>query len=366
MVPSFDFFLFSLLAGLTLGLAFVLDSPALVFLAALLAPFMAPALGISLGTITGVVRFVFMSAGSLGIGSLIVFLCGLLAGWAVQILPVQAHQQVIYHSQFHWAYLFVLVLGALLTHYLIVRSPNQRPLVTSVAVAYGLYAPVGAAGFGITSGIGGLWPNGLGLFLVHLLAVIISGVIMLAFLKIRPLNAAGYALSAVYVLGGLALLVVLVLPRVLAPAPQPAQVVSTATPVPGVAGVDVLQPTLTASPSLTPSRVASATPALATSTPTPTRTLVPSKTVTLTITAQPTPVWARINAEEGNGAIIREEPNYDGKVIQALLNGTLVEVLPDQVLEVKGTAWVKVRTVDGKEGWIVRLLLRTATPAPGW
>jgi SH3-like domain-containing protein len=88
--------------------------------------------------------------------------------------------------------------------------------------------------------------------------------------------------------------------------------------------------------------------------------------VTQTVTPAPTPVWARINAEEGNGAIIREEPNYEGAVIQALLNGTLVEVLPDQVVEVKGTNWVKVRTVDGKQGWIVRFLLRTATPAPGW
>src|SRR5512138_711867 len=69
MVPSFDFFLFSLLAGLTLGLALLLDSPALVFLAALLAPFMAPALGISLGTIAGTLRFVMQSLGSLSIGS---------------------------------------------------------------------------------------------------------------------------------------------------------------------------------------------------------------------------------------------------------------------------------------------------------
>ncbi len=51
--------------------------------------------------------------------------------------------------------------------------------------------------------------------------------------------------------------------------------------------------------------------------------------------------------------------------MQSLLNGSLVEVLNE--VQTNGTvAWVRVRTVNGKEGWIVRSLLRTANPAPGW
>jgi hypothetical protein len=79
----------------------------------------------------------------------------------------------------------------------------------------------------------------------------------------------------------------------------------------------------------------------------------------------PTPVWARISAAEGNGALVRAEPNYDAPVAATLLNGTLVEVLPD-VVNNGGVAWVHIRTVNNKEGWIVRTLLRTATPAPSW
>ena len=57
----------------------------------------------------------------------------------------------------------VRALGAGLTAYLIVRSPHQKPLVTSVAIAYELYLPAGVAGFGLTSGIGTLWLNSLSL-----------------------------------------------------------------------------------------------------------------------------------------------------------------------------------------------------------
>ncbi len=364
-VPSFDFFLFSLLAGVCLGAALLLDSPALVFLAALLAPFMAPALGISLGTITGAVGFILQSLGSLSIGSLIVFLCGTVAGWAVHLLPQRAYQQAILHSQFTWPDLLVLGLGAGLTAYLIVRSPNQKPLVTSVAIAYELYLPVGAAGFGITSGIAGLWQNGAGLFLTHLVWAALIGMLVLSFFGLRPLNAAGYLLGAGYAFIGIFAILFLFSTQASLKA---AQVLPGPQPQGGnIAGINIEQPSSTPSPSITPSPSLTATPSKAASTPTPTRTrtLVPTRTQTQTITPAPTPVWARISASMGNGALVRSEPNYNASVVITLLNGTLVEVLPE-VVDQGGSTWVHIRTANDKEGWIVRSLLRTATPAPGW
>lgn len=79
----------------------------------------------------------------------------------------------------------------------------------------------------------------------------------------------------------------------------------------------------------------------------------------------PTPVWARVNAKEGDGILIRSEPSFTANLVQSLLNGTLVEVLPD-VINSENVTWVKIRTVNGKEGWVVRSLLATATPAPNW
>lgn len=356
-VPSFDFFLFSLLSGLTLALALLLDAPALFLLAALLAPFMAPAVAMALGAVSGTGSFILQSLGSLGIGSLIVFLCGTIAGWASTLLPQRAYQQAGYYSSFSWPYFLVLVIGAALTAYLLARAPRQKPLVSSVAIAYGLYLPVGAAGFGLISGGSGLWPHGLILFLVHLLWTVVAAVLTLAILGLRPLNAAGYLISAVYGLvavGALALALPLASSTSLqAGAPSPESVTE---------GVSQVQATETPSP--TPSPTATAT---ATITPsiTPTRTLVPTRTATVTFTPEPTPVWARINASEGGGALIREEPDYDAAVVQSILNETLVEVLPD-VIDSGGVIWARVRLVNGKEGWIVRSLLRTATPAPEW
>jgi hypothetical protein len=362
VIPSFDFFLFSLLAGLCLGAALLLDSPALVFLTVLLAPFMAPAIGISLGTIAGTVRFILQSLGSLSIGSLIVFLCGMVAGWAVHLLPQHVYEQAALHSQFTWPDFIVLGLGAGLTAYLVVRAPHQKPLVTSVAIAYALYLPAGVAGFGLSSGISGLWLNAISLFFTHLLWAAIIGAGTLSLLGFRPLNATGYLLGAGYFLAGLIAIAVVYVPQppvLVAPAQQ--------TQAGNIAGVEIERPSPSPNSLISPSPSLAASHPTITITPTPTRTrtLVPTNTATLTITPVPTPVWARISAVAGNGALIRSEADYNAAVVSSLLNGTLVEVLPE-VVNSGAVAWVHVRTVNGKEGWIVRSLLRTATPAPGW
>ena len=354
--PSFDFFIFSLLSGLVLAAALLLDSPGLMVLAALLAPFMAPVVGISLGTITGTLSFVLQSLGSLGIGSLIVFLCGAVAGGAVNMLPARMYQQAAFHSQLTWPDFFVVILGAALASYLLVRLPKQRPLIASVAIAYSLYLPIGTAGFGITSGLPGLWPDGLWLFIINLVWAILIGTLGLSLLGLRPLNATGYLLGAVYTLAGIALLAIFYQPLLVAPA---AAVNPTALP-PTLSGQTMQQPTTSATPA--PTTVPTAT-AAQTSTLSPTHTLVPTRTPTLTLTPQPTPIWARINAEGSDGAIIRTQPSYNARVVQSLLNSTLVEVYPDPV-SAEGVIWVHVRTTTDKEGWIVQTLLRTATPSP--
>lgn len=372
-VPSFDFFLFSMLAGVVLGVGLLVDSAALVFLAALLAPFFSPMLGISLGTVTGAARFLLQSLASLIIGSLIIFLCGAVAGLAVPLLPEHTYLQATYHANFTWPDFIVLALGAGLTALLITRAPQQRPLITSAAIAYALYLPAGVAGFGLGSGISGLWPNALGLYLIHLLWAALIGTLVLGLVGLRPLNAAGYLLSAVYAIAGIAAIALLYvtipgLPAALVPGgsggpgsgeptavnAEQAALDLSATPLAALNATSTITPD--AGPTTTRTKVL---------TRTPTRTLVPSATATHTVTPVPTPVWAYIAAVGGDGAMIREEPSYDALVVSSILNGTLVEVLPD-VQESGGVAWMHIRMANGKEGWIVRNLLRTATPAPGW
>ena len=47
----------------------------------------------------------------------------------------------------------------------------------------------------------------------------------------------------------------------------------------------------------------------------------------------------------------------------ALMEGTEVKVLPETYEKGK-IFWVRIRTIEGKEGWIIQELLVTMTPVP--
>jgi hypothetical protein len=114
-------------------------------------------------------------------------------------------------------------------------------------------------------------------------------------------------------------------------------------------------------------RVETVTPATATPVSSTLAFILPAtQTPTITLTIEPTPVYAKINANEGGGANLRKMPN--GKFLAVLDNGTLVEVLPD-IQEVTGVTWAHVvATKNGIriEGWILQSVLVTATPVVNW
>ena len=383
LTPGLDFFLSALLSGFIFGLALLLDSPALVVLAALLAPFMGPALGPALAAVAGSLSYLLLSLGWLLAAGLIYFLSGTLVGIAARILPVTSAVQAAQHLRLDWTGLILLTAGVVFTTTLLARSPRQKPLVSSVAVAYSLFLPLGAAGYGLTTGIGAAWLNGLLGFAVHLFWTALCGTLVLIALGLRPRTTRGYLLSAVYLAGWLTIF----LAALLLPPTAPVTLASATAPETTAQASLAVQSTGTAAepatataaqPSSSPAAATTAATATAvqavpipttrpslTPTPTATRTLVPTPTPTITVTPQATPVWARIYAKGSDGAFIRKEPKYTSEIVIALLNGIIVEVLPDVIIEGNAT-WVKVRLTDGKEGWIVRSLLVTATPAPNW
>lgn len=348
VIPSADFFLFTLVCGLIAAVALLFDAPALFVLAALVAPFMAPVSGLSLATVFGSARFLLQALGSLLMGGLLVTASGAAAGWLSSLLPRQSHLQALAHTHFTWADLFLLAVGAVLTTLMLARAPKQKPLIPSVALAYELYLPLAAAGFGLTSQQSGFWPDGLIVFAVHLALAALLGALTLALIGLRPRTLFGYTVGSTLVLAGLAAVVVIsgfgtaLSTQVAMPPPTP-----------------TLTPTITLTPSITP------TPLPPTATLTPTKTLVPSRTPTLTFTPKPTPIYARIQAVGGDGAIIRQEPSTTSAYIRVVSNGMLVEVLPEST-EAGATIWVRVRTTgeDPVEGWILRELLATAAPQP--
>ena len=352
-VPPFDFFLYSLLAGVLTGAAAYIDSPAFYVLAALAAPFMAPLIGLSLATITGSVRFFLQSLGGMLLGSALVLSGGMLSGWlAGLLLPRRDLLHAIDHTHFDWPALLLLALGAIFAVWRSAQNTSrtngsQQPLLASAALAYTLYLPLGLAGYGLSNHAASLWPHGLIVFLVHLALAILLGAITFALLGLRPLTMFGYALGSSLVLGGFAVVIALTGMGTLAGYYKP-----TLTPSPTA----TLTPSLTPAPSLTP------IPPTATATLTPTR--VPTGTPSATpVTPTSTPVVAVVAANEGNGAIIRAEPSTAGETIISVLNGTQLQMF-ETITSDDGISWVHVILASEEvDGWIMSTLVDVVAPA---
>ncbi len=343
--PNFDFFLFSLLAAVVLAVGLLLDEPALLLLGALLAPMMAPVVGLSLGAVIGSLKLFLRSLTGILIGSGLVFLTGMLAGMISQSWETPSLIQAYSHAQLSWANFLVLAVGAIFTSAAMLRDGGGTA-AASVALSYGLYPPILVAGFGLSSGLPNLWPDGLAVYAIHLAWAALLGAITLAVLGLRPLTLFGYTFG-----GALALLGIILLIGLGGTGMVFGSQVALPTPVP------TLTPTITATATTT------STPVPPTFTPTPTLTLTPSPTPTVTLTPSPTPMYALVQTEERTGALLRDEPG--GIVVGSYFDGTLVQVLPGEINQ-DGVVWVRVIAPDGIDGWIVQRLLVTATPAPDW
>jgi hypothetical protein len=353
--PYLDFYLLSFLAGLVLSLGFCLDAPGILVVGILVAPLLTPVVGVALGTVTGSARFFFQNLLGLLFGCMLVwggaFTGGYLANlWKPWNTWASAVTQAHYHAQLSWINLMILVLGAFFTTLAVVHSAlNQgsrfNPILPSVALAYGLYLPLSAAGFGLGSGVPHLWLDGLVVFSLLLACAILTGIFSLILLGFHPLNIFGYSLG-----GAFALLAIILLIFLASSGTVVMTQIGLPTPIPPT-------PTLTLTPSLTPTNTA--TPVPPTATNTPTLTLTPTLTPTITPSPTATPVYLVVLTGTDRGALVRAEPQ--GEIIGVLAEGTLVQVLPERS-DLDGTSWVKIIMPDGIQGWIVYSLLVTPTP----
>ena len=359
--PNYEFFIFAVLSGAVLGLGYLLDSPAVLLLGILLAPLMTPWVGMVLAIITGSVRFFSETLVALLISAMLVFLSGLMSGLAARAFLPLTFNNAFTNSQIWWPGLAVLALGSILLVISFVRS-EDRPFLPSVMLAYSFLTPISAAGFGLGSGVEGLWPAGALVFVVHLALASLLGMITFLVFRFRP-SQLGWLMSLGAGIVIVAALVFLMSPG-LGSRPEPVVVLPPQTQTPQ----EVIAPTSTASPkpTFTP-RVQTATPF----TPSPVAltlevTLPATETATITLTVEPTPVYAKISSDTGGGVNLRKSPN--GSYIATLDNGSVVVVLPE-VQDVSGTLWAHViATKNGRqlEGWILQSVLTTATPVPNW
>jgi uncharacterized membrane protein len=349
--PSFDFFLFSLLAGAVIAVGYLLNSQPILVLSAILAPMMAPVIGIALGMVVGSVQFFLRSLVGLIIGGVLVFAVGALAGYVSRLWAPLDFSEALANTQLSWAMFVLVAFGAGLTSASMVRSEKSAAL-PSVALAYGLYLPISAAGLGLGSGESFLFPDGLVVFAQYLSTAVIISAITFILMGFRPLTLFGYTVGAVVLLFGIVVLI---------------GISGAGASFGAQIALPTHTPTVTASPTLTmtPSPVPpTPEPPTATASQTITPSLTSSPTSTLTPT--PTPILALVDAQVGGGAHLRSAPGFSAPSIRLLLNGTPLQVIPEEPVEEGGGIWIHVRTFDGDEGWMLQILLLTATPAPDW
>jgi hypothetical protein len=370
--PTYELFIFAVLSGAVLGLGYLLDSQAILLLGILLAPLMTPWVAMLLALLLGSPRFFFETFMALLISAALVFLCGLMTGFAARLFMPRTFNDVYFHSRLWIPELIALCLGAILLIVSFVRS-ETKPYLPSVVIAYAFLLPVSASGFGLGSGLEGVALQGTLVFCVHFALASLIGLVTLFALKFRP-SPAGILLSGAALIGSLAILIYL-----MGSSPQPA--LSQSAEVSEVATEGATLSTSTAElnaippidslpqASLTP-RPATATPFEVTqSTPVPLTlevTLPPTETPTVTLTIEPTPVLARIMAREGGGAVMRENPAGSG--ITVLENYTVVELLPE-TQDVSGWTWSHIIANQNsvrREGWVLQIVLEMATPVPNW
>jgi hypothetical protein len=369
--PSYELFVFSLVSGVILGLGYFLDSQALLIFGILVAPLMTTWIGLSLATIAGSARFFLQTFAALLISAVIIFLSGGLAGFVTRALPPRAFNEAFIHSRLWWPDIVTITIAAIILTISFVRS-EDRPYLPSALLTYGLFLPLCAAGFGLGSGVGEIWPQGLFVFLVHFAWATFFAILSLFVLRFYPMSASGLLLT------GLMLVVLIAIVTSLTGFGRWAmELAGLATPLPATATLALPAPTRfpTGTPSPEPDD-ATAVSGVISSTPSRTATvrsqtlqptLAPTDTATSTVTAEPTPIVALIHAAEGGGAFIREKPG--GLVLATLANGATVTIIPNDLQEDNKVTWVHVfaQVNDRRvEGWMIQTVLQTATPAPYW
>jgi hypothetical protein len=374
--PSYELFVFSLLSGAVLGVGYIFDSYGILLLGILFAPLMVPWVGFVISIISGTPRFFLQTFTGLLISALLIFGASALAGLASRIILPHTFNAAFTLSRLWWPDLIVMALGAILLTISFVRSEN-KPYLPSVLVAYELFMPLSASGFGVGNGIGDLWPYGILVFVVHLAWATIFGLITLAILRFRPISGVGY----IFTLGvsGAVILTLFWLtnpaasqsPEPIAEAPIPTltQALELPSTAPTHTTLQASTSTLLGSTETESAPDNTANGSDGTITPVPLTldvTIPVTETRTSTPAPEPTPIYAVIRAREGGGAYIRSEPG--GNVIATLDNGSIVQILPD-TQDVNGVLWIQIvatRNDIRVEGWIIQSVLETATPIPNW
>jgi uncharacterized hydrophobic protein (TIGR00271 family) len=204
--PDVDYFVMTGLAAGIAALGLLLDSPAVIIGAMLVAPLMAAIVGLGMGIVMGDLRLLKLAASATLRGALLAIGVGMLGGWLAFGSPPSA--EIMSRTHPTLLDLGVALLSGAAGAYALCREDVSAAL-PGVAIAAALVPPLATIGIGLSTGDLAVWAGALALFLANLIAITAASAVVFLLFGFRP--AAGAERLAILrrgVLGTIALLAI--------------------------------------------------------------------------------------------------------------------------------------------------------------
>jgi uncharacterized hydrophobic protein (TIGR00271 family) len=173
------------LSSVIAALGLLLNSPAVVIGAMLVAPLMSPILGFSLGVVLGEVRLIRTSLESVFKGVMATIIVSILVGL---ISPIKSlTPEILARTQPTLLDLFIALASGMAGAYALSRKDVSAAL-PGVAIAAALAPPLSVVGLGFAFGNLAVAGGALLLFITNIITISLAGVIIFTLLGIHPLN----------------------------------------------------------------------------------------------------------------------------------------------------------------------------------
>jgi uncharacterized hydrophobic protein (TIGR00271 family) len=181
--PDVDYFVMTGLAAGIAALGLLLDSPAVIIGAMLVAPLMAAIVGLGMGIVMGDLRLLRLAASATLRGALLAIGVGMLGGWLALGSPPTA--EILSRTHPTLFDLGVALVSGAAGAYALCREDVSAAL-PGVAIAAALVPPLATVGIGLSTGDLTVWAGALALFLANLIAITAASAIVFLLFRFRP------------------------------------------------------------------------------------------------------------------------------------------------------------------------------------
>lgn len=181
--PGVNYFVLSILSSIIAALGLLLNSPAVVIGAMLVAPLMSPVLGFSLGIILGEIRLIRISFESVFKGVIASILVSVLVGLLSPFKEMTP--EIMSRTQPTLLDLFIALASGMAGAYAISRKDVSAAL-PGVAIAAALAPPLSVVGIGLALSRPDIAGGSMLLFITNIISINLGAVITFTLLGIRP------------------------------------------------------------------------------------------------------------------------------------------------------------------------------------